>query len=156
MSVFLLQTQDSGTVADQGASTAERSTHSYSGDTLEAQVQRLLDHGDSSEDSGARTPPKAETKSSSEDDTPDTQTSRNPLSAPVVPVPTCVQRATGRTTPALALDEGRYQGQNAFLVVLPHASDPARVQAYVVAASCVDTAPESPGRLLLTHVYKRP
>ncbi|CAM5507394.1 Zinc-finger domain-containing protein OS=Streptomyces griseus subsp. griseus (strain JCM 4626 / NBRC) OX=455632 GN=SGR_3688 PE=4 SV=1 [Streptomyces griseus subsp. griseus] len=101
-------------------------------------------------------PPGADTKSSSEAVTPGTETPRSPLRAPAVDVPPCVQQATGRTTPALALDKGTYRGTDAYLVVLPHPSDPARVQAYLVASSCVDAAPESPGQLLLTRAYDRP
>ncbi|MEK8144074.1 hypothetical protein NKH18_25925 [Streptomyces sp. M10(2022)] len=66
-------------------------------------------------------------------------------------------RTTGhrQETPAIALEEGRYQGMDAFLVVLPHATDSSRVQAYVVDASCVGAAPESKGRLLLAQDYNR-
>lgn len=160
MSVFFLQSiapsgDSSKTAADSGVSAAESGAHAYADSTLESQVQDLLGGGASQESPGAKkVPPGADTKSTSEAVTPDTEASRSPLKAPVVPP--CVQQATGRTTPALALDEGTYQGTDAYLVVLPHPSDPSRVQAYVVAASCVDTAPESTGQLLLTRSYDRP
>ncbi|MGX1897842.1 anti-sigma factor family protein [Streptomyces anulatus] len=162
MSVFFLQSiapsgDSSKTAADSGVSAAESSAHAYADGTLESQVQDLLGGGASQESPGAKkVPPGADTKSSSEAVTPDTEGSRSPLKAPAVVVPPCVQQATGRTTPALALDEGTYQGTDAYLVVLPHPGDPSRVQAYVVAASCVDTAPESIGQLLLTRSYDRP
>ncbi|MFH9757583.1 anti-sigma factor family protein [Streptomyces anulatus] len=162
MSVFFLQSitpsgDSSKTASDSGVSAAESGTHAYAVGTLESQVQDLLGGGASQETPGAKkVPPGADTKSTSEAVTPDTETSRSPLKAPAVVVPPCVQQATGRTTPALALDEGTYQGTDAYLVVLPHPSDPSRVQAYVVAASCVDTAPESTGQLLLTRSYDRP
>ncbi|MFI1247086.1 anti-sigma factor family protein [Streptomyces anulatus] len=162
MSVFFLQSiapsgDSSKTAADSGVSAAESDAHGYADGTLQSQVQDLLDGGASQESPGAeKVPPGADTKSSSEAVTPDTAASRSPLKAPAVVVPPCVQQATGRTTPALALDEGTYQGTDSYLVVLPHPSDPSRVQAYVVAASCVDTAPESTGQLLLTRSYDRP
>ncbi|OWA23796.1 zf-HC2 domain-containing protein [Streptomyces sp. CS057] len=162
MSVFFLQSitpsgDSSKTAADSGVSAAESGAHAYADGTLESRVQDLLGGGASLESPGTKkVPPGADTKSTSEAVTPDTEVSRSPLKAPAVDVPPCVQQATGRTTPALALDEGTYQGTDAYLVVLPHSSDPSRVQAYVVAASCVDTAPESTGQLLLTRSYDRP
>ncbi|MFE3614828.1 hypothetical protein, partial [Streptomyces anulatus] len=162
MSVFFLQSitpsgDSSKTAADSGVSAAESGAHAYADGTLESQVQDLLGGGAILESPGTKKmPPGADTKSTSEAVTPDTEVSRSPLKAPAVDVPPCVQQATGRTTPALALDEGTYQGTDAYLVVLPHSSDPSRVQAYVVAASCVDTAPESAGQLLLTRSYDRP
>lgn len=162
MSVFFLQSiapsgDSSKTAADSGVRAAESGAHAYSDGTLESQVQDLLGDGASQESFGAKkVPPGADTKSTSEAVTPDTEASRSPLKAPAVVVAPCVQQATGRTTPALALDEGTYRGTDAYLVVLPHPSAPSRVQAYVVAASCVDTAPESTGQLLLTRSYDRP
>ncbi|MFJ4969452.1 hypothetical protein [Streptomyces sp. NPDC088755] len=162
MSVFFLQnlssSQDSsGSSADRAVSASESGAHSYSPDTLETEVQNLLAGGASTEEyHGQKQSPNAEERAVPERETPDAAPSSNPLSAPAVAVPPCVQQATSRTTPALALDEGTYQGTDSFLVVLPHQSDPARVQAYVVAASCVDAAPGSPGRLLHTQAYDRP
>ncbi|MFE3513917.1 hypothetical protein [Streptomyces sp. NPDC059166] len=67
-----------------------------------------------------------------------------------------MQKGTGRNVPALALEQGRFNGTAAFLVILPHTTDSARVQAYVVDAACVDSAVTAKGRLLLTHSYARP
>ncbi|MFD4004897.1 hypothetical protein ACFWRW_29590 [Streptomyces rubiginosohelvolus] len=162
MSVFFLQSlAPSGdaakSVTDGGVSAADSSAPAYADGTLEAQVQDLLGDEASQKSPGVKkVPPEADTKSSSEALTPEAEPSRSPMQAPVVAVPPCVQKATGRTTPALALDEGTYRGTDAYLVVLPHASDSSRVQAYVVASSCVDTAPESSGQLLLTRSYNRP
>ncbi|MET9977602.1 anti-sigma factor family protein [Streptomyces microflavus] len=162
MSILFLQNLSSSQNASDGSahqavSASESGAHSYSQDTLETEVQGLLAGGASTEKyDGQKQSPNTDERAVPEAETPGATTSRNPLSAPAVDVPPCVQRATGRTTPALALDEGTYQGTDAFLVVLPHPSDPTRVQAYVVAASCVDTAPGSTGRLLLTEAYDRP
>ncbi|MFE9698559.1 hypothetical protein [Streptomyces sp. NPDC006270] len=162
MGVFFLQSiapsdDASRTAADSGVSAAESSAHPYADGTLEARVRDLLGGGESPDSPGAKkVPPGADTKSTTEALTPDTEASRSPLQAPAVTVPPCVRQATGRTTPALALDEGTYQGADTYLVVLPHPSDPSRVQAYLVAAACVDDAPQSPGQLLLTRTYNRP
>ncbi|MET9091033.1 hypothetical protein ABZX72_02975 [Streptomyces cyaneofuscatus] len=162
MSVFFLQNLSSssdsaGATADRAVSASESSTHSYSQESLETKVQDLLAGGAGTEDfSGQKQAPSTDEEAVPEAESPGTKASRSPLVAPAVVVPPCVQQATGRTTPALAIDEGTYQGTDAFLVVLPHPSDPTRVQAYVVASSCVDTAPGSTGRLLLTEAYDRP
>lgn len=80
---------------------------------------------------------------------------QTPLRAPTVPVPPCVEQGTGRDTAALAVEEGTYEGTDVFLVVLPHPSDAARVQAYVVDAACVQADPAGKGELLLTRTYPR-
>ncbi|MFJ2023623.1 zf-HC2 domain-containing protein [Streptomyces sp. NPDC087897] len=160
-SIFFLQSVSpsgsaSKAASDSGVSAADSGAHSYADTTLEAQVQNLLGGGPSQDTPGAKkVPPEADTKSSSEALAPGSGESGRPLKAAAA-VPPCVQQATGRTTPALALDEGTYEGKNAYLVVLPHTRDPSRVQAYLVAATCVDTAPNSPGQLLLTRAYSRP
>ncbi|MFF8295651.1 anti-sigma factor family protein [Streptomyces globisporus] len=162
MSVFFLQSlapsgDASTSDTDSGVSAADSSAPAYADGTLEAQVRDLIGDEASQKSPGVKkVPPEADTKSSSEALTPEAEPSRSPMKAPVVAVPSCVQKATGRTTPALALDEGTYRGTGAYLVVLPHTSDSSRVQAYVVASSCVDTAPESPGQLLLARSYNRP
>ncbi|MFI1186685.1 hypothetical protein [Streptomyces californicus] len=162
MSVFFLQSlAPSGdatkSVTDGGVSAADSSASAYTDGTLEAHVRNLLGNGVSHESPGAKkVPPEADTKSSNEAPTPEAEPSRSLMRAPAVAVPSCVQKATGRTTPALALEEGTYRGTDAYLVVLPHTSDSSRVEAYLVASACVDTAPESPGQLLLTRTYNRP
>ncbi|WP_411081640.1 hypothetical protein [Streptomyces sp. cmx-18-6] len=162
MSVLLLQNLSSSPGAlseasDRAVSADESGAHRYSADTLEARVDELLTGSVGKEDfGGKKVSPQRDDPSASEAASPEVATPESPLSAPAVAVPPCVQKATGRTTPALALDEGTYRGTDTFLVVLPHANDPSRVNAYVVAASCVDTAPKSTGQLLLTKVYDRP
>ncbi|GGP39962.1 anti-sigma factor family protein [Streptomyces sindenensis] len=162
MSVFFLQnltpSDDAAkSVTDSGVSAADSSAPVYADGTLEAQVRDLLGDEASQESPGAKkVPPEADTKSSNEALTPEAEPSRSPMKAPAVAVPPCVQKATGRTTPALALEEGTYRGTDTYLVVLPHTSDSSRVQAYLVASACVDTAPESSGQLLLTRSYNRP
>ncbi|MFE2290714.1 anti-sigma factor family protein [Streptomyces sp. NPDC059452] len=167
MSILFLQNLSSSNDATSGSAdraiTAEASeAPSFSQETLETTVQDLLAGGAGAKQFDLqKQSPSVDEQSAPEAETPGVETpegtaSKNPLSAPAIAVPPCVQQATGRTTPALALEEGTYQGQDAFLVVLSHPKDGSRVQAYVVAASCVDTAPESTGQLLHTQAYNRP
>ncbi|EPH40488.1 hypothetical protein ABT390_11670 [Streptomyces aurantiacus] len=72
-------------------------------------------------------------------------------------VPACVEKGLGGRTP-LAADKGTYEGKIAYLVVVPHDSDSAKVSAYVVDGTCVDAsaAPDATGKVLLTESYARP
>jgi hypothetical protein len=78
-----------------------------------------------------------------------------PFFRPEPQVPGCIQRSTGSTDPVLALEKGTYQGQQAYLLVLSLPDDGSRVQAYVIDAQCVDSAPSATGKVLLTHTYPR-
>ncbi|MFF4480446.1 hypothetical protein ACWDHW_04760 [Streptomyces melanosporofaciens] len=79
-----------------------------------------------------------------------------PLRADDPNVPSCVQSGTGRKEPALAAQQDTYDGQTAYIVVLPHPSDSSLVDAFVIDASCVSASPTSPGELLVTRTYPRP
>ncbi|GAB2734156.1 anti-sigma factor family protein [Streptomyces bullii] len=71
-------------------------------------------------------------------------------------VPECVREGIGRSEAALAAENGRYKGTKAMLVVLPDASDPTRVTAYIVETTCVDHASSTAkGKVLLEHSYAR-
>jgi hypothetical protein len=74
-----------------------------------------------------------------------------------VVVPACVRDGIGREDNALAVENGRYEGKRAMLVLLPDAADPTRVTAYIVDATCVDqkdTAAQ--GKVLLERSYPSP
>ncbi|MFE4449139.1 hypothetical protein [Streptomyces sp. NPDC056796] len=159
MSVFLLQSlqpsQDSASsMADHGVSAAEKRRGSLSENALEDRVHALLSETRASEAPTDLGTPSLDTKSSPEGVSPRAETPGT-LRAPVVDVPECVQQGTGRNSPALAVEEDTYEGTAAFLVVLPHETDPRRVQAYVIDAACVDSASAAKGQLLLTHSYDR-
>lgn len=79
----------------------------------------------------------------------------SPLLGQVPVVPPCVEQGTGRNAAVLAVEQGTYEGRKAYLLVLPHPTDSAQVQAYVIDASCVSATPPAKGKLLLTHVYPR-
>ncbi|AGJ56048.1 hypothetical protein OOK43_14300 [[Kitasatospora] papulosa] len=162
MGAFLFQSlpssQDSaGSMADHGVSAAEKSQEDFSEGALEGRVHTLLNETKASEaPDSAPAEPSVDTTPPPGNLPPEDATPSTRLFAPVVPVPPCVQKGTGRTTPALAVEEGSYEGTAAFLVVLPHTTDSRRVQAYVVDAACVDSKPSTKGKLLLTHSYARP
>lgn len=166
MSVLLLQnvtssgSSDGLKAADQGVSASRDGSQAFSQSTLEARVHSLLssrtDAVGPQESSGEKQNPSADTKSSTESTSPTSASPQTPLRAPSVTVPPCIEQGTGRNTAALAIERGTYEGSDAFLVVLPHPTDSARVQAYVVDAACVGAEPAAKGKLLLTHVYARP
>ncbi|MER5835314.1 hypothetical protein ABT116_31915 [Streptomyces sp. NPDC002130] len=69
-------------------------------------------------------------------------------------VPGCVRDGIGRDDPALATENGVYQGKKAMLVLIPDASDATRVTAYIVDATCVDhAASAATGEVLLERTY---
>ncbi|MFD9069770.1 anti-sigma factor family protein [Streptomyces lasiicapitis] len=73
-----------------------------------------------------------------------------------VEVPACVEQGLGGRTP-LASDKGTYEGKTAYLVVVPHDSDSAKVSAYVIDGTCVaSAAPDDTGKVLLTESYAKP
>nr|WSW68087.1 hypothetical protein OG461_18835 [Streptomyces sp. NBC_00995] len=146
--------------ADQGVSASRDGSQTFSQSTLEERVHHLLgsrtDSVGPQESSGEKQDPSADTKSSTESTSPISPSPRTPLRAPSMTVPPCIEQGIGRNTAALAIERGIYEGSAAFLVVLPHPTDSARVQAYVVDAACVDAEPATKGKLLLTQGYARP
>ncbi|MFJ2090501.1 anti-sigma factor family protein [Streptomyces sp. NPDC087901] len=171
-SIFLLQNvqltgnSSDSSAMDRGAALSKSASGTFSPSTLEGRVQSLLgsrtDTASPHDSSGKEQDPSADTKSSPESQSsadsasPQSASPENPLRAPTVAVPSCIERGIGRNTPALALQRGTYEGTAAYLVVLPHPSDTSKVQAYVVDAACVGAEPAAKGKLLLTHAYARP
>ncbi|MCQ4081802.1 hypothetical protein NGB36_14585 [Streptomyces sp. RB6PN25] len=70
-------------------------------------------------------------------------------------VPPCVLNGTGRTDQPLGSTRGTYDGRAAYLLVLPHPSDPSRVDAFVVDASCASAAASAPGHVMARATYTR-
>ncbi|GAA1358760.1 anti-sigma factor family protein [Streptomyces beijiangensis] len=142
--VFLLQSVNpSGSSGDSAAKMAD---DSFAAAGLEQKVHSLL---------------VPDTESGADSSQPDKPTSpslgiqsNTPKIAKSVLVPGCIEAGIGRDN-ALALQRGTYEGTKAYLVVLPHPSDPALVQAYVVDATCVDAGAPAKGKVLLTHSYAR-
>ena len=86
-----------------------------------------------------------------------TQSTEGPhiLNTPSVSVPECVKQGIGRDAEPLGFKEGSYKDTEAYLVVLPDASDTTRVTAYVVDSTCVDKPSISAGKVLLERSYPR-
>ncbi|MFF8609904.1 hypothetical protein ACF06X_28715 [Streptomyces sp. NPDC015346] len=149
MSLFFVQgglqtlSGESGnTKSDTAASSA--SPGHFSGTPVEARVQELLHREDSVRAPKATTP---ESMSAEGGDTPMRGTAES--------APSCVTAGTGRTETVLAFQKGEYQGTAAYLLVLPHATDGSRVQAYVMDASCAETGGKGKAEVLLTESYPR-
>ncbi|GEC07592.1 hypothetical protein SSP24_52470 [Streptomyces spinoverrucosus] len=134
---------DQGTTAQKRPSAA---ADTFSEGKLEQQVADLL--AKTEESGGQRTPR----------DLPEESGSDGPriLTRPTVPVPECVQKGIGRDDEALATEPGTYKGATALLVVMPDTSDPSRVTAYLVNATCVKDSPSASAEVLLKHSYKQP
>ncbi|WP_446039736.1 anti-sigma factor family protein [Streptomyces sp. SID1121] len=159
VSVFLLH---SIATSSQGASSADSASaaksapvgpHVISEGDLQERVDALL-AADPSATSGASSGQKS-FRPQQDNPGADERTTNTPLLQSAPPVPACVQLGTGRTDPVLAIEQGVYQGSSAYLVIMPQADDSTRVQAYVIDAACVDTAPTGKGTVLLTHSYPR-
>ncbi|MFD7439892.1 anti-sigma factor family protein [Streptomyces sp. NPDC059909] len=157
---LLLAQSLAGTSGDKEASTksgvsAADTASDFSENRLQARVHALLAPYSAAKDStqgGTKPAPRSEAEPSAGIET-DPQ---SPMRTSATAVPACIQKGTGRADPALAAEQGTYAGTEAYLVVLPHSSDSSQVQAYVVDAACVATAPSGKGELLLTHSYPRP
>ncbi|GAA1290247.1 MULTISPECIES: zf-HC2 domain-containing protein [Streptomyces] len=136
---------------ESGTPRQSSSALSFSENKLESQVQKLLTEKSSAPSDSSTSKPSLDIQQSE----PKTPRTNSPMRGKTVVVPDCIQRGTGRETPALAIERGDYKGTTAYLVVLPHESDPAQVSAYVIDATCVKQPSSAPGKLLLTHSYAR-
>ncbi|GAA1893943.1 anti-sigma factor family protein [Streptantibioticus ferralitis] len=110
----------------------------FSGTALPTKVHELLDNG------GTAASPKSGGNAE-----------ETPFATHAAPAPSCVLKGTGQTGTPLAFSQGMYEGHAAYLVLLPHPSDSAQVDAYVVDASCVSTGSSTPGHLLTQQTYSR-
>ncbi|MGW3622764.1 hypothetical protein [Streptomyces sp. NPDC000880] len=148
MSALLLQSfqSPSNSSAQKDASVSSAAAHEFSASGLADRVQALVSTGP------AQAEPRVEKGPSIDSHSNTNSPKRTPY---VVAVPPCIQKGTGRTDAAIAAERGQYEGTNAYLVVLPHATNSEQVQAYVIDAACVDAAPAPAGKLLLTKSYPR-
>ncbi|MCX4824352.1 hypothetical protein OG883_31755 [Streptomyces sp. NBC_01142] len=148
VSVLLLQsvqTTEDAAKKDAGVSSAAGDQRDFSAPGLQGRVQALL----------APSPEKANPKVEKGPSVDRHVSPFSPKSTPDTAVPSCIQKGTGRAEPPLAFERGKYEGTHAYLVVLPHSTDSSKVEAYVIDAACVDTAPTPTGKLLLTNAYPR-
>jgi anti-sigma factor RsiW len=144
-------TGNSSASADAGAKTTPSgTTDAFSREALESQVTDLLttkqspgaEEGNTSGDTG--------NSPGSADENPQT------MIQPSVVVPDCIRLGLRRDDDALGAAPGTYNGDAAYLVVLPDTSDTTRVTAYVVDATCVMDHTLTPGKVLLRQSYSRP
>jgi hypothetical protein len=146
--VIYAATSGNGPQSNSGADSAQRpGVTAGAPDTVAAQVRHLL----------AKAGPAASAKHSSGTDhgtTPMLQPNNTGTAVPpqAVPLPSCVLKATHRSQPPLAAEREVFHGTDSYLVVLPHPNDTARVDAFVVNASCT---PASPGAVLFQGTYPR-
>ncbi|MDQ0942173.1 hypothetical protein [Streptomyces sp. V1I1] len=149
MSVLLLQSfqsaSNSSAQKDASVSSAAGDSHEFSASGLEDRVQALI----------ATSPTQAEPRMEKGPSIDSHSNSNSPKRTPDVAVPPCIQKGTGRPDAPIAAERGQYEGGNAYLVVLPHSTDSEQVQAYVIDAACINTAPAPTGKLLLTNSYPR-
>lgn len=128
--------------AGSGQSTA---ADTFAATTLEKQVTDLL----AESSTGTRRSPNNSMGTQSHPPSKEPHVFKQPT------VPGCVQEGIGRDDPALATEEGTYQGAEALLVVLSDSEDAEKVTAYIVDSTCVSDPSVGKGEVLLTHTYSR-
>ncbi|MGW0765949.1 anti-sigma factor family protein [Streptomyces sp. NPDC002676] len=147
---FVLQSFRDHTSDTTAHSTASSAASPFSGHSVQNQVQELLAAKQGTQPGSERP------RSGSGQETPGSSGNAHTFVQSHVPVPDCVQQAIKRSDTVLGARSGRYDGKDAYLVVLPDAHDSARVTAYVVDAACVSRQPVSAGKVLLEQSFARP
>ncbi|MFJ9345160.1 anti-sigma factor family protein [Streptomyces sp. NPDC101237] len=143
-------------LSDNGTTTAQNrprnSAEGFSKSTLQTEVDHLL--GTKTGLRGSKKPDLGIQGTSTAPGTSDTPyTTRI---QPSVSVPQCVRQGISRADDVLGAKKGTYEGKDAFLVVLPDASDSSRVTVFIVDATCVSHPSAPVGRVLLTESMARP
>ncbi|MFD4503443.1 anti-sigma factor family protein [Streptomyces sp. NPDC058457] len=149
-SFFLQSLGGNGPTTAQGKPTSSAVTFSQS--TLRSQVKDLLGTKTGTQ-RGSQKPFSVESQTTGQ---PDSTQSPKILLQPSTRVPDCVRQGISQTGATLGVKKGTYEGKDAYLVVLPDASDASRVTAYVVDASCDGKTPASAGEVLLTESLAHP
>ncbi|MFG2121742.1 anti-sigma factor family protein [Streptomyces sp. NPDC048710] len=125
----------------------------FSGDSVQSQVKDLLATKQGTERGSASQRPRSGI--GSEQNSPGSTQSANTLIQTQPSVPDCVRKAIDSSDDVLGAKTGTYAGRNAYLVVMPDASNSTRVTAYVVDADCVHQGPSSAGKVLLRQSLPR-
>ncbi len=136
---------DAGGGGESAADSTEQPEEGGGGEPLENQVRELL--------ATAETNDLLADGQEESDASPPVRPSSEP--EPVAALPACVEAAIGRAEAPLAAEEEDYAGVDAYLVVLPHAADPEKVDAYVVTATCASASPSASGEILVRESYPR-
>ncbi|WJV47546.1 anti-sigma factor family protein [Streptomyces flavofungini] len=152
LGALLIQPWSDDSTEPPSASSTSKDT--FSKGKLEAQISDLLSEEQkiSGTDTGGKKP-SFDTRSSPEG----TPQKGSTMREEYVEVPACIEKGLGGRTP-LAVSKGTYEGTNAYLVVVPHDTDGAKVSAYVVDAACASASAsaDATGKVLLTESYARP
>ncbi|MEV7319947.1 zf-HC2 domain-containing protein [Streptomyces sp. NPDC093970] len=149
-SLFLHSLGGNGSPTAQGSPT--HSAEGFSKSTLQTEVENIL--GGKTGLRGSKKPDlgiQGESTSPGSTDTPYTTRIQ-----PSVSVPQCVRQGIGQAADVIGAKRGSYQGKDAFLVVLPDASDSSRVTVFIVDATCESRPSTGPGEVLLTESLARP
>ncbi|GHG59318.1 zf-HC2 domain-containing protein [Streptomyces griseocarneus] len=137
-SFFLVPGDDGDTHAKSPRSTSDQASGptTLGFDELQTHVRDLLQTTKGTETRGMKTSPET-------------------LRDSGVTAPVCVQQGIGRPEPALASRQEKYNGQDAYLVVLPHPGDTTLVDAYLVSSTCEGASPSAPGKVLANRTFPR-
>ncbi|MFF7979615.1 anti-sigma factor family protein [Streptomyces sp. NPDC007901] len=149
---FFLQSLGGGDGTTTAQSKPTDSAGTFSKDTLQGQVKDLLGTKTNTQ-RGSQKPFGVESQDTGR---PSSTQSPTIKLAPTTQVPVCVRQGISQTDLALGAKKGKYEGKDAYLVVLPDTSDASKVTAYVVDASCDSTGSASPGKVFLTESLTRP
>ncbi|MBT2382772.1 hypothetical protein [Streptomyces sp. ISL-11] len=146
MGSFLLQTGDVNQAGPDKSRDNQSASVMLGSGSLDTRVHSLL--GNSLTYTGKQGKP-------SENSSP--HTNKTLSGSGVATAPSCVQEGIGLSdvSSTLVAEPDTYQGQDVYLVVLPHHGDTTLVDAYVVASSCVTASPSSPGKVLVKQTLPR-
>ncbi|MGG8408155.1 anti-sigma factor family protein [Streptomyces sp. 12297] len=153
LGIFLSQTgQPSMTASDtkreiSGAMASAIPSTEFTAAGLEGTVQQLLGGQNTAKSRQDPTTPQMDTYGDGSGDAPR-------VAAPT-DLPPCVSAGTGRTETPLAAEHGTYRGTEVYLLVLAHPGDTAKADAYLVDATCENSAAAGPGKVLLKGSYPR-
>ncbi|WAU86074.1 hypothetical protein O1Q96_44110 [Streptomyces sp. Qhu-G9] len=148
---LLIQSMGSDSAENDSATASPKqsdSAHSFAGKKLENQVKDLLADANTGEkkDGDPRSSHPLGTASAE---------GPSILTKPTDSVPGCIKQGIDRDVAPIAAKEGSYRGTEAYLVVLPAATDATQVTAYVVDSACVNKPSISVGKILLERSYPR-
>ncbi|MFF0012829.1 anti-sigma factor family protein [Streptomyces sp. NPDC005374] len=140
----LLSSLDEGKPSDAGQVSA---ADTFSDSTLEKQITDLL--GSDRATGGSRAP--QDSTSVGVQSVPPTGNQPFVKKQPLVPA--CIKRGIHSSGTTLATKDGVYKGTDALLVVLRDPSNSARVNAFIMDASCVKKTPTATAKILLKQSY---
>ncbi|GHH70217.1 hypothetical protein GCM10018793_03910 [Streptomyces sulfonofaciens] len=159
---FLLQSMNSGDGGGPSDAYGVRPSdarHTFSSRNLEEQVTTLLKEEPAPVKTEGDSEPVTPTPTPSLDlgpkDTPPKTATPLQRTEIAVAIPDCIRKGIGRPEAPIAAEQGVFEGTEAYLVVLPHATDPSKISAYVVDADCTQPPVSPVGAILMARSYAR-